>query len=468
MRVRVFEAVSEAEALTQARAYFGAEVVIVSSRAASVPGKFRVVAALDESDQFTTDGQQIIYVGGKNTGDDVTDAGNGECAAPPSSPPAPNQPEADGMWRRMQSSHHLSDRLVRRMREFSDTLVKDTVGTGMVTSEPSHGILKATLEAVFNFLPFAVLGRSAPVALVGPPGCGKTLTTAKLLVEAFVAQRLVRAVSIDTIRAGGYEQLLAFTDLMNIPLYRVEDAETLNELIGDAPIDEFAVVDCMSAHPKDPHAMRQLTDFLAKAEIEPILVLPADVSVHFASRVAMAYRGIGCRRVIITRSDLGCGLGDILGAIDANNLVLTGITDSELVTEGFHPLHPDMLATLLAQNPLVAVDSSGNNSKDARQSVTADRGRCYETAVADAHSGSSLHHLPTRPRIRPVAVPEQPAMPRPSRYEAAIDSGSGHHPPHHTHGGVTRAVRSVGQEAATDSGPGHHRSVGRRITHIAG
>ena len=70
--------------------------------------------------------------------------------------------------------------------------------------------------------------------LVGPPGVGKTLTAAKLIVAAHRRGEAVAAISCDTKRAGGFEQLEAFTRILGLPLAAVEDPPALARIVGAA------------------------------------------------------------------------------------------------------------------------------------------------------------------------------------------------------------------------------------------
>lgn len=61
--------------------------------------------------------------------------------------------------------------------------------------------------------------------LIGPPGAGKTLTIAKLATRSTPSGRKVGVITTDTARAGGIDQLAAFTKLLKLKLLAVEDTD---------------------------------------------------------------------------------------------------------------------------------------------------------------------------------------------------------------------------------------------------
>src|SRR5882672_5708607 len=65
------------------------------------------------------------------------------------------------------------------------------------------GALADGLAAVFSFAPLSERPVNRPLMLVGPPGAGKTVATAKLATRAVLAGRRPTVVSTDTVRAGG-------------------------------------------------------------------------------------------------------------------------------------------------------------------------------------------------------------------------------------------------------------------------
>ena len=81
---------------------------------------------------------------------------------------------------------------------------------------PLLGASPGPLDGAAAALGFAPLpdGRGRPLLLVGPPGAGKTLCCAKLATRAVLAGGAPLVVTTDGAKAGGAEQLAAFTRLL--------------------------------------------------------------------------------------------------------------------------------------------------------------------------------------------------------------------------------------------------------------
>ena len=77
--------------------------------------------------------------------------------------------------------------------------------------------------------------------LVGPPGAGKTIVAAKLMMRARRAGRPFAAITTDTRRAGGVEQLQAFTESWAPNSPPSDDAEALATAVQTAEAGEIYI-----------------------------------------------------------------------------------------------------------------------------------------------------------------------------------------------------------------------------------
>ncbi len=94
--------------------------------------------------------------------------------------------------------------------------------------------LGAAFDTHFQFLPIIDDKSEKPLILIGPPGAGKTLSVAKFATKATLSKRPVTVISTDLERAGGMEQLAAFTRLLKLNLVEIEDAHALKRRHCDA------------------------------------------------------------------------------------------------------------------------------------------------------------------------------------------------------------------------------------------
>jgi flagellar biosynthesis protein FlhF len=168
------------------------------------------------------------------------------------------------------------------------------------------------------------------LALVGPPGAGKTLAAIRLATAALLAGNRPRVASADARRAG-------------------DELASLLAVLGLAPHAEAATADIVDTAGID------IFDAASHAELPEtrgakVLVLPADLDPHSAAETASAWRGWGCTHLIATRLDLAPRLGAVLAAADTG-LVLTLASASPATGAAMLPLTAAFLARRLVRAP---------------------------------------------------------------------------------------------------------------------
>lgn len=211
--------------------------------------------------------------------------------------------------------------------------------------------LAAALDTHFKFLPIAGDTVNQPILFVGPPGAGKTLTCAKLATATALAKKPVAVFTADTERAGGIEQLAAFTRLLKVELMQTDDAQALRDAIRIQKADTLILVDTPGRNPFRNDEMEQL-HALVNVCGEAVLVLPSDMDSSAALDMALAFRKIGATRFMPTRLDMTRRLGGILRTAYEARLPFANFSASVKVTEPPMPLNPVALAKMiLGGNP---------------------------------------------------------------------------------------------------------------------
>ena len=201
MRLKLFRAPTVSLAITQVRRELGADALILSTR--RVQDGVEVTAALE--------------------GDAVP-------------PPAPSAPIAPPTQSRL-AWHGVPPELQARLE-----------------AGPLEDMLAATLR--FGALP---LGPGAPpLLLTGPPGAGKTLTTARLATRLTLAGTPPLVVTADGRRAGAAEQLAAFTRVLGLPLLVADEPVALSRALARRERGAPALIDSAGLDPFDPHEREEL------------------------------------------------------------------------------------------------------------------------------------------------------------------------------------------------------------------
>lgn len=320
MRLKSFHAPTIAEAMRQVRAVLGDDAIIVATR--DDAGGVRVTAAMEEADQAIGRSPQIV---GLQAAPDIADT------------------VADALGR-----HGTPAVIVEKLVDSLNGFAKDS----------AEMALGAAFDGMFGFQP---LPEAAPVPLmlVGPPGAGKTLSVAKLAARSALKGRPVGVITTDTMRAGGVDQLAAFTRVLKLKLISVEDAPALGDALGVHDGAELVLVDSAGRNPFDAADMDDLADLVASSRVEPVLVLPAGGDVAESAEIGAAFRAVGCRRMLATRIDITRRLGGLLAAAHDNNFAFCDISMTPKVAAGLAPLNPLTLARLI----LSGVDQAALTAK---------------------------------------------------------------------------------------------------------
>lgn len=290
MRLKLYRARSVTEAMAQVRAELGADALILSTRRAA--DGIELTAALD----------------------------------PDYDPPAPTPPPAPIpaplAW------HGLPPEVAARL---------------------TAGPLPETLQALLRFTALPLTETGPPLLLVGPPGAGKTLTTARLATRLVLAGQRPLVITADGRRAGAAEELAAYTRLLGISLVVASHPATLARALQHRTEAAPVLIDTTGASPFDPASMDALAALAATANATPLLILPAGQDPHEAADQACAFAAAGARHLLPTRLDLARRFGGIVTAAAAGSLALTEAGTGPGASDGLTPLTPEFLAARLSR-----------------------------------------------------------------------------------------------------------------------
>ncbi len=317
MRLKSFTAKTAAEAMAEVRRTLGGDAVIVATR--EEEGMVRVTAAIDSS----------------------------PLSAPPQNPfsiraekPVDTYGDEEDVVEKISlalNHHGLPRNLI-------DKLTDDLQGYDL--SDPMLA-LSAVLDANFTFAPLPQDQCEKPLMLIGPPGAGKTLTIAKLATRMAMAQHPLSVITMDTERAGGIEQLAAFTRLLNVDLIEVEDTHALQDALTVRRNVKQILIDTPGQNPFDPQALGQLGRLIKTVNAEAICVLPAGMDAQESGEMASAFHAAGATRLLMTRLDIARRFGGLLSAAWQGRLSFCDAARSSSVTTPLFEINSLELARLL-------------------------------------------------------------------------------------------------------------------------
>jgi flagellar biosynthesis protein FlhF len=311
MRLKSFYGPTTNEAMRLVREALGENAIIVATRDDEAGG-IRITAAIDDTPP--PDGLEYDGANADNRGSEVIEI------------------IAEALLRH-EVPHALAERLLAAAMQSAN-------------DDPMQA-LAAAFNTHLRFQPILKDEAGKPLIFIGPPGAGKTLCAAKFATNATLAKKPVIVISTDTERAGGMEQLAAFTRLLKIGLMEIEDAQTLHEAVAIQPEDALIVIDTPGRNPFIEAERHLLSPLVKAAGGEAILVLPADMDSNEALDMVQEFRPLGAARLLMTRLDTTRRLGNLLRLAFESRLPLANFTATPKVTEAPESFDPLALARLV-------------------------------------------------------------------------------------------------------------------------
>lgn len=266
-------------------------------------------------------------------------------------------------------TEEITDAMLRHSvpEDVMDHIISCATVIGM--DDPGTALI-AAIEHLFSFAPLPLKPLGKAVMLVGPPGAGKTLGVAKLATRGVMKGLRVGVVTTDTVRAGGVEQLAAFTNLLRTDLYQVDNQEQMKGALKELGSCEQIFIDTQGINPFDPQEVKEVARLIGMGSaIQPLLVLPAGMDAEESGEVARAFSAIGVQHLLPTRLDIARRLGGLLSAAHHGHMAFTQASDTPKVADGLVNLSPQKMSQLLmpgafrGKEPLDTARGSSDHSR---------------------------------------------------------------------------------------------------------
>ena len=320
MRLKSFTAKTMKEAMDMIRDSHGEDAIIVATHEEknAVGGRaVRVTAAMEKDDYFNEDNQQ-----------------------------------ASDDW-----LYNDDDNEAMVIEEITETMLRHSVPEDVLDQvvtcasilgidEPRQALL-STVESLFKFIPLTTTPTKQPMMVIGPPGSGKTLAAAKIAARSSMSGLDVAVITTDVERAGGREQLEAFTKLMDIKLKIAKSPTQLKEVLLETKSADQVIIDTAGTNPFSTESIKYLARLIGTADVTPILVLPAGSDAEEAGEMAQIFATVGAQRLLPTRVDVARRLGSLLSAAYHGGLSFTDISSTAKVADGLSQLNSKRLTQLL-------------------------------------------------------------------------------------------------------------------------
>lgn len=328
MRLKSFQAKSMSEAMRQIKETLGDDAIIVSTKE-EAGGWVRVTAAVEQAAPAEAAAPAAVAAAASAAGGRTQPAAMIE-----------EEPDDEAII------DCITDALLKHRvpAAVSDKILSAAM---TVAGTDAKTTLTKALQKTFGFRELHPKKGNGPVILVGPPGAGKTLMTAKLAARHVMEGHRPAIITTDLARAGGIEQLEAFLNILSLPLYQADDPVKLAAVLDRVHDASHVIIDTGGLNPFDPLEMKHLARLMTVARMEPALVLPAGTDAEESAEMAMTFEVLGVTKLIPTRLDFARRLGGLLSAADRAALSFTEGSHTPQVANGTLFLTAESLANLL-------------------------------------------------------------------------------------------------------------------------
>jgi flagellar biosynthesis protein FlhF len=195
------------------------------------------------------------------------------------------------------------------------------------------------------------------VALVGPPGAGKTTTLVKLAARfGLAARKPIQILSMDTHRIAAAEQLRCYASILGVGFQVLETPRAVSQCIEEHRNKELILIDTPGFGPSDIELQADLTALLAdQSDIDVHLVLPATMKSEDLARTTDRFRAVGAAKIIFTQLDVTDSLGSALNESIRSRLPVSFFCVGQQIPEDIEAAAPDRLLEAVFPTQLGAV-----------------------------------------------------------------------------------------------------------------
>ena len=227
---------------------------------------------------------------------------------------------------------------------------------------PRHGSFQQALaeELESRFRVTAALGRGesrpAIVALVGPPGAGKTTTLVKLAIHYGLAgRRPVLLLSADSYRVAATEQLRCFASILGVGFQALETVGALAQTIEENRGKELILIDTPGFGFHDIDNASELAGFFAvRNDIDIHLVLQSSMKPADLSRVADAFEIFRPGKLLFTKLDETNSFGPLFSEAARTGKPLSFFATGQRIPEDLETVTAGRMVELLLRGPAEA------------------------------------------------------------------------------------------------------------------